>query len=207
MAAGRPAPFFIGDDLALDFLNSIATPVDLPVEWLADGADLLDWLAASGAVPAAEIARFRAGAVLDELDLVAARARGLREWFRGFVAAHAGRPLEAAALAELGPVNGLLERDRLYRRVEASGDRLALAEIRRFETPDALLIPLAAAMAELLTRRDMTLVRHCEGQGCTLWFYDTSKSHGRRWCSMAACGNRAKASAHRARQRATPMCE
>jgi predicted RNA-binding Zn ribbon-like protein len=32
-------------------------------------------------------------------------------------------------------------------------------------------------------------------------FYDRSKSHARRWCSMAVCGNCAKATAHRARDR------
>jgi predicted RNA-binding Zn ribbon-like protein len=30
---------------------------------------------------------------------------------------------------------------------------------------------------------------------------DVSKAHGRRWCSMTICGNRAKAAAHRARAR------
>ena len=34
-----------------------------------------------------------------------------------------------------------------------------------------------------------------------LMFYDRSKSHARRWCSMAVCGNRAKATAHRVRDR------
>jgi predicted RNA-binding Zn ribbon-like protein len=38
-----------------------------------------------------------------------------------------------------------------------------------------------------------TLVRKCEGTTCTLWFLDVSKAHARRWCSMAVCGNRAKA--------------
>ena len=40
---------------------------------------------------------------------------------------------------------------------------------------------------------DLSLVRTCEGTGCILFFYDTTKSHTRRWCSMAGCGNRMKA--------------
>ncbi len=40
----RPEPFFIAGALGLDFLNSIATPADVPVEWLASGDDLLDWM-------------------------------------------------------------------------------------------------------------------------------------------------------------------
>ena len=38
----RPPPFFVGDHLALDFLNSIASPKDVPVEWLRDGRALID---------------------------------------------------------------------------------------------------------------------------------------------------------------------
>jgi predicted RNA-binding Zn ribbon-like protein len=29
-----------------------------------------------------------------------------------------------------------------------------------------------------------------------LWFYDTTRNGTRRWCSMAICGNRAKAHRH-----------
>ena len=41
MTAIRPPPFFIGDNLGLDFLNTIAVPVDTKVEWLSSGKDLL----------------------------------------------------------------------------------------------------------------------------------------------------------------------
>ncbi|WP_443691321.1 CGNR zinc finger domain-containing protein [Pseudomonas sp.] len=37
-------------------------------------------------------------------------------------------------------------------------------------------------------------IKQCEG--CTWLFIDTSKNHRRRWCSMATCGNRAKAQRH-----------
>ena len=47
---------------------------------------------------------------------------------------------------------------------------------------------------------DFRLIRGCEGPVCTLLFLDRTKAHGRRWCSMAVCGNRAKAAAHRARR-------
>jgi Protein of unknown function (DUF1470). len=44
MAAQQPAPFFIGDDLALDFLNSVAAPWGQEIEWLKNGGDLIAWL-------------------------------------------------------------------------------------------------------------------------------------------------------------------
>ena len=32
---------FIADSAGLDFLNSVATPVDVPIDWIADGEGLL----------------------------------------------------------------------------------------------------------------------------------------------------------------------
>ncbi|MFI4982934.1 MAG: CGNR zinc finger domain-containing protein, partial [Nevskiales bacterium] len=62
--------------------------------------------------------------------------------------------------------------------------------------------PVAEAVASLLAQGDFTLVRTCESSDCTLWFHDHTKSHRRRWCSMAQCGNRQKVAAFRARRKA-----
>jgi predicted RNA-binding Zn ribbon-like protein len=212
MADLRPAPFFIGDDLALDFLNSIAAPSDREIEWLASGGDLVAWLEQAHAVPADVLAQFRKRSDLRALDAVAFQARELREWFRTFVRNHAGKPLAPPSLRELAPLNQLLERDEAYRQIEIAppshrgendGDEpraLRWKTMRRWHGPKALLLPIAEAMGDLLCRKDFTFVRKCEGPTCTLWFHDVSKGHARRWCSMAVCGNRAKAAAHRARR-------
>src|ERR1700744_379850 len=105
MADPRPEPFFLADAPALDFLNSIATPVDTPVEWLTSGEDLLGWLHAAQLVPPEVLKSMRRTAVPGELDAVAAQARALREWFRGFVRKHKGRRLKHDALKELAPLN------------------------------------------------------------------------------------------------------
>src|SRR5215470_4074606 len=107
MAELRPAPFFIGDDLALDFLNSIAAPWGEEIEWLANGRDLVAWLERARAVPANVSARFRAHVGPRALDAVASQARELREWFRTFVRAHAGKPLGRRALRDLATLNQL----------------------------------------------------------------------------------------------------
>jgi len=213
MAEPRPAPFFVGDDLALDFLNSVAAPWDDEIEWLASGGDLVAWLEAAHALPAKIAAQFRAQAGSRALDAVASEARALREWFRAFVGAHAGTPLERSALRELSRLNPLLEEDEAYRRIElapsagaeeADGEHhgaLRWGTGRRWRNARTLLLPIAEAMGNLVCRKDFALVRRCEGPTCTLWFLDVSKAHARRWCSMAVCGNRAKAAAHRARLR------
>lgn len=43
-------------------------------------------------------------------------------------------------------------------------------------------------------------IRPCANDACVLHFYDVSKNGTRRWCSMAGCGNRAKAQRHYARR-------
>jgi predicted RNA-binding Zn ribbon-like protein len=196
-----PVPL-VGDHPAMDFLNTHATPGGVATEFLASGAEFLNWLERADLIDASTAAKFRtdpASAV--QLDVMAKGARALREWLRAFVRRHAGQPLTAAAEAELGPLNLLLAGDKSYAKVTGGQERLALHRLRRWETPEELLQPIAAAIADLVCHADFRLIRACEGHDCSLMFLDRTKAHARRWCSMALCGNRAKAAAHRARQR------
>jgi predicted RNA-binding Zn ribbon-like protein len=197
----RPPAIFVGDALGLDFLNSIATPVDTPIDWIDDGDGLLNWLEQAQLAPADAIKRIRAEALPGELEKVADQARSLREWFRGFVRKHKGRPLTAKSLAELEPLNRLLERDGSFKRIVPGpkGQPLQLQTIRRWRTPEALLSPIGEALAQLLCTEDFSDVKACEGPACTLLFADHTRGRTRRWCSMALCGNRAKQAAHRHR--------
>src|ERR1700678_2204012 len=104
---GRPPAIFIGDGLALDFLNSLATPLDTTIDWIDDGEGLLTWLEQARLVPAEILEAMRAQALPDELDSVADQARSLREWFRGFMRTHRGRPLAPENLGELETRNPL----------------------------------------------------------------------------------------------------
>lgn len=204
----QPMPaFFLADSLGLDFLNSVATPVDTPVDWLEDGEGLLGWLQQAQLVPEAVLRSARERAIPGEIDRLAGQARALREWFRGFVREHKGRPLQAADLMALDPLNELLKRDERFAEVvaEPSGEStvFTLAQKRRWNSSDALLLPIAEAMARLVCDEDFLHVKACEGPACTMLFADHTRGHARRWCSMALCGNRAKQAAHRLRQKAS----
>jgi len=203
MAQHRPPAIFIADSLGLDFLNSIATPVDTPVDWLDNGDGLLRWLAQAKLVPADALDELKAQAMPGELDKIADQARALREWFRGFVRKHMGRSLSPKALAELGPLNRLLERDEAFSRISRlrldDGDRLELRAMRRWRSPESLLLPIGEALAKFVCEEDFADVKACEGHVCTLVFVDHTRRRARRWCSMAICGNRAKQAAHRSR--------
>jgi predicted RNA-binding Zn ribbon-like protein len=197
----RPA-MFVGDALGLDFLNSIATPVDTPVDWIEDGEGYLRWLEQAKLVPRDVLEDMRTRALPGELDRVADQARSLREWFRDFLHRHKGHPVTAEALSELEPLNRLLERDESYSRIApraAGRGSFELRTVRRWRHPDALLLPVGEALARLVAREDFSRVKACEGPTCTLLFVDHTRGGARRWCSMAACGNRAKQAAHRSR--------
>jgi predicted RNA-binding Zn ribbon-like protein len=204
MASCLPA-IFVGDAPGLDFLNSVATPVDTPIDWIDDGEGLLNWLEQARMVPADAFRDIRVKALPGELDRVAAQARDLREWFRAFVHKRKGRPLTVDHFAELDPLNRLLERDDAYSRLVALPAGVALPFTlqprRRWRAPEALLVPLGEALARLVCTEDFTHVKACEGPACRLLFADHTRGHARRWCSMAICGNRAKQAAHRHRLR------
>jgi len=196
---------FIADSAGLDFLNSVATPVDVPIDWLDDGAGLLAWLEQSRLVPAEVVAAMRERAMPGELDRLAAQARSLREWFRAFVREHKGHPLQAADLIGLEPLNLLLARDEGFGKIVARQQRASAAlnfeRSRRWTSPESLLLPIGEIMAKLVCEEDFSYVKACEGPTCTLLFADHTRGHARRWCSMSACGNRAKQAAHRNRVR------
>lgn len=215
----RPEAFLIADDRALDFLNSICEPWGTPIEWLSNGTDLLAWMVQADLVPLNAAERLRQQISPDALDKTAAQARDLREWFREFIAGHAGEQLEVSALANLDKLNRIIANDDVYRQIEpratdtldtdqmnpnARNSALQWRQHRRWLKPEDLLQPIAQAMGDLICEANFERVKNCEDSKCPLWFHDTSKNHTRRWCMMAVCGNRAKAAAHRARKRSSP---
>ena len=202
----REPAFFIADSLGLDFLNSVATPVDAPIDWLDSGDGLVAWLAQADLIPPNALRALTATAAPGELDKVAEQARALREWFRAFVRKHMERPLTPKAIGELAPLNKLLARDERFSQVAvqraSGGALLKLETMRRSRSPDSLLLPIAEALGRCVCDEDFANIRACEGHRCTLIFADHTRRRLRRWCSMATCGNRAKQAAHRHRLKA-----
>jgi predicted RNA-binding Zn ribbon-like protein len=204
MTSSRPPASFVGEHLALDFLNTTATPRGTRIEWLGNGKDLVDWLEQARSIERATAARIKDSG-RDALDEVARQAREFRYWLREFVTARMGKPLRAT-VAAVEPLNELLAKGSSFPRVEDAGrdaeegGHLLLRRVHRWESSGELLQPIAEAAADLICNQDFRLIRSCDGSACTLVFLDRTKAHTRRWCSMAVCGNRAKAAAHRARR-------
>lgn len=178
---------FYGDHPALDLMNTVMQINGGPVDSWQSDADVMKWLAEAG---------FPAGASAPAGLL--AVARSLRETVRSLIQARkAGQKLDVA------PLNALLAHAHRHLELvpQAAGGLVAEARYAA-DTPQRLLAPLAESAAQLLANGDFGLVRKCEDDQCSLWFLDRTKSHRRRWCSMALCGNRHKVASFRQRQKA-----
>jgi len=189
---------FLGNHLALDFLNTRPSQNDVARELLPDFDSLLRWFQASGLLLPADAANFRRR----WRDSAKARrmlqtARELRERLRKAVLAwESGEAIPGAVIALL---NHLVAEHPMRTRVVQTA--AGLEQQAWFETrePADLFAPLAESAAALFTEIGRDRVRQCAG--CVLHFCDTSKKGTRRWCSMRLCGNRAKVAAYAARQR------
>jgi predicted RNA-binding Zn ribbon-like protein len=203
MNATRPAHMFVADAVSLDFLNALVHPAEKGGA-IADGEDFMRWIEEAGLVPADTLESLRRKAVPGEIDLIAAEAQALGEWFRCFVEDYKGNPLPATAIHRLQLLNRVLRRDSMAGKIEVRdtlNDRIAGSGLkwtgkRSYLSPDMLLLPIAHAMAELICVEEFGNVRRCEGPGCALLFLDRTPDRARRWCSMAICGRAEQADYH-----------
>jgi predicted RNA-binding Zn ribbon-like protein len=183
-------PQFLAGELALDFLNTRMRVQGRLLDLLQTGADVAAWLAKAG------LQTPRNSAGRDSISLLRA-ARLLRENIRSLVekrkAGRRGDPSVLNRFLKCAPSHPRLE-------WKAPGS-LTIERIQQQDRPEAALAPVAEAAANLLALADFKLVRRCEDETCVLWFFDQTKSHRRRWCSMELCGNRHKVAAYRARRR------
>jgi predicted RNA-binding Zn ribbon-like protein len=181
-------PLFLADHPVLDFLNTIAAPQGEPMDVLGCDEDVLYWLEKTGLAPEEEpqVAR---GALLVE-------ARSLREMLRPMLSRR-----KDGKRIDLTPLNAYMTQALSYPQLVTGSGGLRVERRRLAGSAQQILAPVAEAAAEFFAKADFNLVRACEGKGCILWFYDRTKSHRRRWCSMQLCGNRHKVEAFRERQR------
>ena len=189
----------IGEHTALDFLNSVLAPAGETLDFLHDGASLVRWLVGSGVLPDTAAAAAAKAHTPRQLDQLAAQARELREWFRVLVQRGAAGGERTLRKADIEHLNALMATHPLTQVIVRGPAGLELRVQRDLAQPRALLAELAAACANLLAHQSHAAVHKCENPPCTLLFVDNKRGPQRRWCSMAMCGNRMKAAAHRAR--------
>ena len=191
---------FVGHYRCLDFVNTALLAARGHADPIQDFDGLVSWLYDAGLIDAVQ------------------RSVALQKWSKGREAqqAYARALLFRMRLTEIAerlasrrqvPKSGL---DAINEQLQSRVTRAKLTRgkrgfVERFETdltePRQLIVPLAQSAADLLCHGNLSLVKRCANPSCSLYFYDTSKNHTRRWCSMERCGSRMKMAAYYQRRR------
>jgi len=198
---GTDGFLFLGNHLALDFLNTHPVLDGTSVELLPDFAALLRWFQAAGLLKESDVKRLQkrwrdSARVRRTVEAV----RQLRETLRVAVLTWEGDgTVPTATVREL---NRLMARHPMCTRLKLKETGLVPELWFEPREPEDLFAPLAYNAVTLFAHADRDRVRKCAT--CVGHFYDTSKKGTRRWCSMQLCGNRVKVAAYAARQHQRP---
>jgi predicted RNA-binding Zn ribbon-like protein len=183
-----------GNRLSLDFVNLPFTSGD-PVPHATSWLELIDFLAEKEIVSGDRGEQLRS---LPESDPAAAAllltsaerlSHGLRFAFRAVASNH------RIHREWVEPVNEILAVTEGHDELEWDGSHWRLGFQAKEEGLEWLLAAIARSGAEIISEGGGRKLRRCDNPQCNLLFYDDSRTHRRRWCSMALCGNRSKVAA------------
>jgi predicted RNA-binding Zn ribbon-like protein len=170
-------------ELVRDFVNTL--DVEDGIDELSSPDALRAWLRSR---------RLLHGAPPSKADLV--QARKVREALRALMLANNGLSVRKEAALTLSRA---AQRADLALRFEAGG--VARLEARGSGV-DAALGRILAVVSASMAEGTWTRLKACRAEDCHWAFYDHARNRSRHWCSMAVCGNRAKARIYRGRHAA-----
>ena len=176
-------------DLCLEFANTRYWRGQAsPTETLNGPDDLTAWVAGNITKEARPLSRREYERAIEVRETV----------YRVFDATTRGKAPAAADLQALNehlaaaPARAALRRER---------NGFAWDVDLRAWTALGVLAPVLWSTGDLLTDGKLDKVKRCANPDCGWLFLDDSRAGKRRWCSMSACGNRAKARRHYHRSR------
>ena len=171
---------FVAKNLALDFVNTVGNRLARRKhkEHLRTKRDLSEWVTRAGLDD-----RGSDGTRLcDAVSLRDALYRSLIARLRG----------TAPRKQDIDLLNRFIRSSRAGWGLQCEGLewRWKWASAAKVSHPLARVIDSAV---DLLTSKNLRLLRECSDEQCGWLFLDRSQGHRRKWCSMQDCGNRAKA--------------
>lgn len=193
---------FIGGRLGLDFVNMIPPRDELSwnqLIWFLESARIVtperggELLTLNRSDPQAAESLLRktqrlATTLRLAFDAVLHKQKVLREW--------------------IDPINEILRITEGHDELVATGNHWEIQFVATESGLEWLLAAVARSAAEIIAEGPRARLRLCANPRCGLFFYDTSRTHRRRWCSMTLCGNRHKVAAfarrHASVRRARP---
>jgi predicted RNA-binding Zn ribbon-like protein len=192
---------FVAGWLCLDFTNTINYAGRYPNERLTSFDDLIGWGCLNGLIPLArgpqlsEEARSRPG----ESGAALENARALRKAIHRIITrATAGQIPERPDMATL---NAAMEQSSTHLHIKYADQRFDFDWAAESSDFEQIVRPIVWSAVALLTSGHMKMVKQCQGKNCSWLFLDETRNHSRRWCDMARCGNRQKASRFYVRHR------
>ncbi len=187
---------FTGNNLCLDFCNTLNDRKDNPRELLTSYDILLLWGQEAHILTEdeAQLLDVEAKEHRWEAEAVLKQAIELREAiFRLILSRIHGTP---PAETDVATFNTVLSHAMAHSYIVPGEHDFAWGWLPEKRALDRLLWPVVRAAADLLTSEELEDVRICASDTCGWLFIDQSKNHTRRWCDMKSCGNRAKARKH-----------
>jgi len=180
----------LGGRLALDFANIPSYP-GAPAHHLS-WEELIVFLEASHIVSNERGSTLLAlsGSEPDAAQTLLARSTDLRDSLRKIFGAMVRK--EAIAPDWTEPINRILRITEGHDELVSANSAWKLEFVARESGLDWLLAAVARSAAEIIVEGTQARVRICANPVCGLFFSDHSRTHRRRWCSMAVCGNRNK---------------
>ena len=180
---------------SLDFVNTFGLTHGRQFDDFSTTRQAIDWLHERTGLNPAFVAD--SAALLSRITRARAAFRELWD------ATAEERPVDEAAIREVNRV--LRHRSVLELEVasdDTAGHGLRLASRFTGDEVDCALAELADPLVRAVGSAESAKARICANDTCRWVFYDSSRTHQRRWCEMSSCGNRAKAARHRARAKA-----
>lgn len=175
----------IAGNLALDFINTVGDRLDGPHDYLQTSADVSCWSRLVG------LTRKHQRLRLNDRQLASLRAE--REWLYALFRKPQRDATDVRALGVRATQTSL------KRELTKADGTVAWRWKAPLDDIDCVLGPVYESAVALLSSGAEQRVRQCEGDRCGWLFLDLSRAGHRRWCSMADCGNRAKARSFRER--------
>jgi len=192
----QPGIQLLGGRLSIDFVNAIPPNGELTWERLIQFLETARIVTPDRAIRLLALPQLEGQAAEGLLAKARALAEGLRKAFAALLRK------QRVASEWVAPVNEVL-------RITEGHDELVpgplgwkIEFVAREGGLDWLLAAVARSAGEIIAEGNQARLRICANPECGLLFYDTSRTHQRRWCSMAVCGNRSKVAAF-ARRHAT----
>jgi predicted RNA-binding Zn ribbon-like protein len=179
----------LGGRLSVDFVNAASPSAELSWE------RLIHFLNSTNIVSTERGVQLLG---LPQIDLQAAEALLLKARRLGMALRKTFTSLlrkQRMAREWIEPINEILRITEGHDELVGQDSTWKIEFVAREGGLDWLLAAVARSGAEIIAEGTHARLRLCANPHCGLFFYDDSRTHRRRWCSMAVCGNRSKVAA------------